>query len=180
MARRPTRKHIREEDYQITAMDPATGDELSQEVKGVANPEQAMQRVRNKKEFSDPKGKVTVSPKTPGGGASPLSTPATSGQKAKSQTTGMAGLTETFDATKFRYDYTIGLPGGFSEFMKKTKGRTKGLVVERREGRVYMTVESPEAMDKLMGKLKKSSRSRTVETRDKSLSLIRGIVGSMK
>ena len=176
----PRRKKVKEADYQITATDPATGDELSQEVKGVANPEQAMQRVRGKKEFSDPKGQVTVSPKTPGGGASPLSSPATSGAKAKSQTQGMGGLTEDFDVTKFRYGYTIGLPGGFAEFMKKTKGRTKGLVVEQREGRVYMTVESPDAMEKLMGKLKKSSRSRTVETRDKALTLIRGIVGSMK
>lgn len=97
-----------------------------------------------------------------------------------SGTTGMQGLKGTFESTKFRYDYTIGLPGGFTEFVRKTKGRTKGLVVEQREGRVYMIVESPEAMDKLMGKLNKAARSRTVETRDKARTLIRGIIGSVK
>ena len=92
----------------------------------------------------------------------------------------MGGLTEGFDSTKFRYDYTIGLPQGFADFLKKTKGRTRGLVVEERNGRVYMTVENAEAMDKLMGKLKKSVNSKVVETRDKTRVIVRGIMGSMK
>ena len=141
----PRRKKVKEDDFTLTAVDPNTGDETSHTVKGVTDPKQALDRVKGKPEFSNPKGEVVVKPEQPGGGASPLSRPATSGARARSQTQGMGGLTESYDSTKFRYSYTIGLPNGFTDFMKKTKGRTKGLVVEQRDGRVYMTVESPDA-----------------------------------
>ena len=164
-------KKIREERFQVTY------DDTTKEV-DAPTPDIAMQKAgQGNPEFKRSKN-VNVQKAQMGGPATKPAGAAT--RPVQPGVQGMQGLTDTYESTKFRYDYTIGLPNGFTDFMKKTKGRTKGLVVEQREGRVYMTVESPEAMDKLMGKLNKAARSRTVETRDKARTLIRGILGSMK
>lgn len=172
-------KKIREHKFQIQTDDENVVDGTSIEVVDSPNADDALRKASRGNQNIQKAEKVTLTKAGPGGPmTTPQSEPQTAGQP--SGTTPMQGLKGTFESTKLRYDYTIGLPGGFTEFMKKTKGRTKGLVVEQRSGRVYMTVESPEAMDKLMGKLKKASRSRTVETRDKARTLIRGILESVK
>ncbi len=178
----PRRKKVKEADYTVSTEDPVTGEVETKDVRGVGTPRDAIQRAgAGNANFANPKGQVTVAPKQPGGPPGSRTAPVSARPtQAKAGTQGMGGLTEGFDSTKFRYDYTIGLPQGFAGFLKKTKGRTRGLVVEERNGRVYMTVEDAEAMDKLMGKLKRSINSKVVETRDKTRVVVRGIMGSMK
>lgn len=172
-------KKIRENEFEVTTDDENKVDgQVSKTVKA-PDANTAIQKAGQGNQDINQAETLTVKKAGMGG---PQTTPRTPPQRTgqPAGTSGMQGLTETYESTKFKYDYTIGLPGGFREFMQKTKGRTKGLVVEQRDGRVYMTVESPDAMDKLMGKLKKASRSRTVETRDKARTLIRGILESVK
>lgn len=175
----PRKKRVKEDQFEVEMTNMQAGQpETVTKTVDATDATQATQKAKQ----GDPKPYQQVTVKKPMRGVSQGSrtAPANVGaQGAVSQTQGM-GLTEGFDSTKFKYGYTIGLPGGFADFMKKTKGRTKGLVVEQRSGRVYMTVESADAMDKLMGKLKKSARSRTVETRDRATTVIRGIMGTMK
>lgn len=175
----PRRKKIKEEEFEVAMTNDQAGQpETTTKSVTAADATQAMAKAKQ----GDPKSyqQVTINTPTTGVSQGSKTGPANTGaQGAISQVQGM-GLTEGFNSTKFKYQYKIGLPAGFYNFMKTTKGRTKGLVVEQRQGRVYMTVESTDAMDKLMGKLKKSSRSRTVETRDKAKTIIRGIMGSMK
>ncbi len=172
-------KKIKEDQFQVTTVDKNKVDGETMKTVDAPDAKTAANKAGQGNQDIANAEEITITKGQPGG---PLTTPRTAPQKTGqlSGTAGMQGLTGTFESTKFTYDYTIGLPGGFGEFMKKTKGRTKGLVVEQRSGRVYMTVESPEAMTKLMNKLKKSSRNKAVETRDKAGVVIRGIMGSMK
>lgn len=175
----PRKRKVREEEFQVTTVDDNTDNGETTTTVQSPDANTAINKAGQGNPNIRQSEKVTVTKGNPGG---PQTTPQTTSQKQgqPSGTQGMQGLTGQFESTRFNYDYTIGLPGGFADFMKKTKGRTKGIMVEQRNGRVYMTVETADAMTKLMGKLKKSSRSRTVETRDKANTMIRGIVGSMK
>lgn len=175
----PRKKKVKEAQFDVEmTKDMAGSPETTTKSVDAADATQALQKAKT----NDPQNYDQVSVNQPQKGVSQGSrtSPASaSPTQAVPQTSGM-GLTEAFDSTRFKYDYVIGLPNGFGSFLKKTKGRTKGLMVEQRSGRIYMTVESPDAMEKLMGKLKRSANSKIVETRDKARTLIRGIVGSMK
>ncbi len=172
-------KKIKENEFEVTTDDEGKVDGTVTKTVKAPDARAAIQKAGQGNQDINQAETLTVKKAGVGG---PQTTPRTTTQRTgqPSGTSGMQGLTGAYESTKFKYDYTIGLPGGFKEFMQKTKGRTKGLVVEQRSGRVYMTVETPEAMDKLMGKLNKAARSRTVETRDKARMLLRGILESVK
>ncbi len=64
--------------------------------------------------------------------------------------------------------------------MEKMSGKTPGIVIVERMGRVQTQVHSPEAMDSLIQSLIKSAKGRIVENKDKARVIIKGIMGSVK
>ena len=89
-------------------------------------------------------------------------------------------LTEGYKNTRFDYKYAIVLPVGYKSFMEKMSGKTPGIVIVERMGRVQTQVHSPEAMDSLIQSLIKSAKGRIVENKDKARVIIKGIMGSVK
>ncbi len=64
--------------------------------------------------------------------------------------------------------------------MEKMSGKTAGIIITERMGRVQTQVHSPKAMDTLIQNLIKSAKGRVVENKDKARVIIKGIMGSMK
>lgn len=177
----PRKKRVKEAKFDVTHQDATTGDVETSTV-DAANQQAAIQKASQGKPGRGADDQVTVAPSQTGGpptkpNTAPMSATPTN---ATSQTQGMQNLTQSFDRDKLNYDYVIGLPQGFEPFMTKLKGRSKAVVIETRVGRVYTTIKTPKAMETVFNKLKKASRSKVVEERDKAGTVIRGIIGSMK